>query len=149
MRVELPSGEVVQAHGLSGFIPTGEDETPNWALYLDEQWRERTIEWPHRFVDWPDFELPVDERDAFDAIAEASRRARDGQLVNIACDGGTGRTGTVLACLAVLVGISPHEAVGWVRSHYHPWAVESPELQEPLITRFVEWRAIREEAADR
>lgn len=148
MRVELPGGRIVQAHGLSGFIPTDEDEAPDWALYLDEQWRERAIEWPHRFVDWPDFELPVDEPGAFDAIAEAWRRATDGQLVDIACDGGTGRTGTALACLAVLAGISPPEAVGWVRSHYRPWAVESPELQAPLIARFVEWAAAREAAAD-
>jgi Protein-tyrosine phosphatase len=104
MRVELPGGAVVQAHGLSGFISTDEDEMADWALYLDEQWRERLIEWPHRFVDWPDFELPTDKTDAFEAIMEAWQRAKNGELVDVACDGGTGRTGTVLGCLAVLAG---------------------------------------------
>lgn len=146
MRVRLPGGTVVQAHGLSGFIPTDEDEAPDWALYLDEQWRERSIEWPHRLVDWPDFDLPADETDAFEAIAEAWQRAENGELVDVACDGGTGRTGTVLACLAVLAGIRHEDAVGWVRSQYHPWAVESPELQEPLIARFAEWASSREQA---
>jgi hypothetical protein len=146
MRVELPGGAVVQAHGLSGFISTDEDEMPDWALYLDEQWRERLIEWPHRFVDWPDFELPTDKTDAFEAIMEAWQRAKNGELVDVACDGGTGRTGTVLGCLAVLAGIPQQDAVGWVRSHYHPWAVESPELQEPFIHRFAEWAAYRDEA---
>ncbi len=146
MRVELPGGSVVQAHGLSGFIPTDDNEVPDWGLYLDEQWREQPIKWPHRFVDWPDFDLPTDETDAFEAIAEAWRRAQDDELVEIACDGGTGRTGTALACLAILAGIPREDAVGWVRSHYHPWAVESPEMQEPLTARFVDWWVAREEA---
>jgi hypothetical protein len=42
------------------------------------------------------------------------------------CRGGVGRTGTALAALAVLDGLSPSEAVGWVRQRYHPMAVETP-----------------------
>jgi len=140
MRVELPGGKVVQAHGLSGFISVDRDEPPDWALYLDEQWQERSIDWPCRFVDWPDFGLPVDEGDAFAAFAEAWQRAQRGELVDIACDGGTGRTGTALACIAVLAGIPPADVVGWVCSLYHPWAVEVAELQEPLIARFAQGR---------
>jgi hypothetical protein len=82
--------------------------------------------WPYRKVDWPDFWLPRDRTDALDALAEALRRARDGQTVEVACMGGRGRTGTALAALAVLDGMPPGEAVGWVRREYHPRAVETP-----------------------
>jgi hypothetical protein len=34
--------------------------------------------------------------------------------------------GTVLAAIAVLDGLPPSEAVGWVRQRYHPRAVETP-----------------------
>ncbi len=82
--------------------------------------------WPHRRIAWPDFWLPLDRRDALDALNEVLRRARLGQTVEVACRGGRGRTGTALAALAVLDGIPPREAVGWVRRNYHPKAVEMP-----------------------
>lgn len=136
MRVALPAGAVVQAFGLSGTVIDASDHrTPDWALYLDEQWRDREREWPCRLVDWPDFGLPADEEDAFDAIVEANERASKGEVVDVACDGGTGRTGTVLACLAVIDGVDADAAVRWVRSNYHPWSVEVEE-QEQLIGRF-------------
>ncbi|GAA3304506.1 hypothetical protein GCM10020295_55820 [Streptomyces cinereospinus] len=46
--------------------------------------------------------------------------------VEIACGGGRGRTGTALACLAVLDGVPPGRAVAYVRAHYHRRAVETP-----------------------
>jgi hypothetical protein len=140
MRVELPGGKIVQARGLSGLISTDDDEPPEWALYLDEQWLERTVDWPYRYVEWPDFDLPMDEADAFAAFAEAWQRAERGELIEIACDGGTGRTGTALACIAHLAGVGLADVVAWVRSHYHRWAVEVPE-QEALIARFARWAA--------
>ena len=65
-------------------------------------------------------------RDALDALHEAHRRAAAGERVEVTCRGGVGRTGTALAALAVLDGLSPSEAVGWVRQRYHPMAVETP-----------------------
>ena len=47
-------------------------------------------------------------------------RARRGELVEIGCLGGSGRTGTVLACMAVLAGVPPAEAVDWVRTRTRP-----------------------------
>ena len=57
--------------------------------------------------------------------SEAWERART-ERVEIACRGGVGRTGTALACLAVLDGVPPADAVRYVREHYHPRAVETP-----------------------
>ncbi|MEU4645606.1 protein-tyrosine phosphatase family protein [Micromonospora sp. NPDC023814] len=82
--------------------------------------------WPHRRIRWPDFWVPVDRADAVDALAEALRRARDGERVEVACKGGTGRTGTALAALAILDGLPPERAVDWVRGAYRPRAVETP-----------------------
>jgi len=56
--------------------------------------------------------------------------------VEIACAGGHGRTGTALACLAILDGIPGAEAVAFVREHYDPHAVETP-AQRRYVAR---WR---------
>lgn len=40
--------------------------------------------------------------------------------------GRTGPHGTALACLAILDGVAPADAVPYVREHYHPLAVETP-----------------------
>jgi Protein-tyrosine phosphatase len=82
--------------------------------------------WPHRRVRWPDFWVPSDPEDALDALHEAHRRAKAGERVEVACRGGVGRTGTALAALAILDGLSPDQAVTWVRGSYHRRAVETP-----------------------
>lgn len=83
---------------------------------------------------WPDWWLPADPQDARDAMHEAHERLTD-QRVEVACTGGRGRTGTALACLAVLDGVDPAEAVGYVRSHYHQRSVETP-WQRRLVLSF-------------
>ncbi|HYO39833.1 MAG TPA: protein-tyrosine phosphatase family protein [Nocardioidaceae bacterium] len=83
------------------------------------------MNWPSRWVRWPDFRLPRDPDDARSALVEAWQRAAE-ERVEVACGGGRGRTGTALACLAVLDGVRPEEAVGFVRHHYHHRAVETP-----------------------
>ncbi|MEP7026441.1 MAG: protein phosphatase [Actinomycetota bacterium] len=82
--------------------------------------------WPSRRIVWPDFWVPLDRRDAVDALSEALRRARRGEVVEVGCHGGRGRTGTALAALAVLDGMPSADAVRWVRQQYHPKAVETP-----------------------
>jgi protein-tyrosine phosphatase len=83
-------------------------------------------EWPYRRVRWPDFWVPLDFADAMAALREAHRRAGAGERVEAACHGGVGRTGTALAALSILDGLSPREALVWVRREYHPRAVETP-----------------------
>jgi protein-tyrosine phosphatase len=67
-------------------------------------------------------------------LLESLRRAAS-ERVEIACGGGRGRTGTALACLAILDGVPPAEAVTYVREHYHPRAVETP-WQKRFVRRF-------------
>ena len=53
----------------------------------------------------------------------------------MACTGGRGRTGTALACLAIIDGLPPEQAVAFVRQHYDPHAVETP-WQKRYAARF-------------
>ena len=116
--VRLPGGARVRGRRLA-------DEGPpaDFALVLADG---PAPAWAHRRVRWPDFWVPLDRADAWDALREAHRRALDGQRVEVTCRGGVGRTGTALAALAVLDGLPPAEAVRWVRVNYHPRAVETP-----------------------
>jgi hypothetical protein len=116
--LELPGGARVRGRRLADRA-----EPADFALVLAAG---PVPSWSHRRIDWPDFRVPTDRADALDALHEAHRRATAGERVEVACRGGVGRTGTALAALAVLDGLTPSEAVGWVRSRYHPRAVETP-----------------------
>lgn len=126
----LPSGRLVRGRGLRQ-PPTG--PVPDFALVLLGE-RPPPLGWPVRWVDWPDFRLPRYRHDARAALREAWDRAAH-ERVEIACGGGRGRTGTALACLAVLDGVPPADAVAYVRGHYHPRAVETP-WQRRYVRRF-------------
>ncbi len=109
------------------------DPAPEFGLYLLDE-RPDDQPWPSRWVRWPDFRLPVDRTDARDAFVEAWRRSAD-ERVEVACAGGRGRTGTALACIAVLDGIPAAEAVAFVRAGYDHHAVETP-WQRRYVARF-------------
>ena len=83
------------------------------------------MQWDARWVRWPDLRLPADRADAQDALREAWCRAA-AERVEVVCDGGRGRTGTALSCIAVLDGVPARQAVAFVREHYDPRAVETP-----------------------
>lgn len=129
--LRLPSGRLVRGRPLSRPLPAG--PPPEYGLYLLGR-RPPPVDWAARWVRWPDFSLPADPDDARDALADAWRRAA-GERVEVACAGGRGRTGTALACLAVLDGVDPAEAVRFVRAGYHPRAVETPG-QRRFVARF-------------
>jgi len=116
--VRLPGGGLVRGRRLS------DPASPaDFALVLADG---PLPTWPHRRLRWPDFWVPLDRRDALDALRDVRRRAVAGARVEIACRGGVGRTGTALAALAVLDGLEPRDAVTWARREYHPRAVETP-----------------------
>lgn len=81
-----------------------------------------------------ELEAFVDRAEAAEALRDAWRRAAD-ERVEFVCGGGRGRTGTALACLAVLDGVPPEEAVAYVRRHYDRHAVETP-WQRRYVRRF-------------
>jgi hypothetical protein len=121
--LELPDGVRIRGRGLR--VSREPAPAPEWGLYLLGS-RPRAMPWPDRWVRWPDFLLPLDPADARAAFVEAYERARAGERVEIACQGGRGRTGTALACIAILAGVPPAEATAFVRAGYHRRAVETP-----------------------
>lgn len=129
----FPDGSRVRATPLAD--RRADDPERAYGLYLDERW---APSWPAAVVAWPDFGLPEEPDVAARQIADAFLRARRGELVEVGCLGGSGRTGTVLACMAVLAGVSPGDAVGWVRAAYGPEAVETAE-QEAWVQWFAGW----------
>ncbi|MEV0234807.1 protein-tyrosine phosphatase family protein [Nonomuraea sp. NPDC050786] len=129
--LRLPSGRLVRGRGLRHPLPEG--PRPEFALYLLGR-RPPSVDWEHRWVRWPDFWLPSDREAAADALREAWARAGS-ERVEVACGGGRGRTGTALACLAVLDGVPADRAVAYVREHYSAHAVETP-WQRRFVARF-------------
>jgi len=136
MIVNLPDKTIVYAQGRLGLVPPSQSPRPDYALYLDERWiSDPEVTWPYRMIAWPDFGVPEDVKELFDAIRDIYARVQAGEVVQIACYGGLGRTGTVLACLAVCAGVKISEAVEWVRANYDRRAVEI-DAQSQLVETF-------------
>ena len=129
--LRLPSGRLVRGRGLSRPLPAG--PFPDLGVYLlaDEP---ETVAWDSRWLRWPDFGLPADRDQVLPILTEAWQRAA-AERVEVACLGGRGRTGTALACLAVIDGVPPRGAVGYVRDHYSQRAVET-FWQRRYVARF-------------
>ncbi|NJC86310.1 protein-tyrosine phosphatase family protein [Planosporangium mesophilum] len=129
--LRLPSGRLIRGRGLRRPLPAG--QLPTYGLYLLGK-EPPAVPWRARWLRWRDFSLPADRLDAVDALREAWRLAET-ERVEVACGGGRGRTGTALACLAVLDGAPATEAVAFVREHYDRRAVETPG-QRRYVARF-------------
>ncbi|BCL16570.1 protein-tyrosine phosphatase family protein [Micromonospora sagamiensis] len=119
--LRLPSGRLVRGRGLRAGPPTG--PAPTFAVYLLGA-PPPPVDWESRWLPWPDFRLPRDRAAVGPLLREVWERAAS-ERVEVACGGGRGRTGTALACLAVIDGVPPAEAVAFVRRHYHRRAVET------------------------
>ncbi|MEV0730678.1 protein-tyrosine phosphatase family protein [Polymorphospora sp. NPDC050346] len=130
--LRLPSGRVVRGRGLLKPLPTG--QSPTFAVYLLGK-PPPPVDWEARWLHWPDFRLPRDRDEARTRFREAWERSATDR-VELACSGGRGRTGTALACLAIIDGVPADEAVTFVRAHYSPHAVETP-WQKRYVRRFV------------
>jgi rhodanese/phosphatase family protein len=133
VEVFLPDGTRIRACSLADREES--DPERSFGLYMDEAWHPT---WPAAIIPWADFGLPRDSEEAATQIESAFSRAKRGEVVEIGCVGGLGRTGTVLACLAVLAGVAPTDAVPWVRRNYDVRAIETAE-QEQWVLWFSEW----------
>ena len=132
--VILPDRTKVTAVSFDPADPYGRDKPPEYGLYLDRLWQPP---WAHEHLDWLDFGVPDDAAQVLAALGSFLERARAGERVELGCLGGHGRTGTALACLAVLSGVAPGQAVAWARANYCAEAVETAE-QEALVATLEE-----------
>jgi len=111
--------------------PYQRDQVPTFGLYLDQRW---APPWDHAHLPWADFGVP-DANELRVALEDVLDRSRRGEHVEIGCLGGHGRTGTALACLAVMSGTPPGDAVAWIRGAYCEKAVETDE-QRAFVAAF-------------
>lgn len=124
----------VQVRGTS-LSRAHETDIPDFALYLDGGWRPDGMA---IMLPWRDYGLPsVSLGFAEYAIREAYTWAEAGAVVEIGCIGAHGRTGTVMACMAILADptLTPEAAVWYVRGAYCQHAVETRE-QEWFVAWF-------------
>jgi protein-tyrosine phosphatase len=93
-------------------------------------------------LDVPDFGLPDEAalRGVLQQMLAEMRAAPDGAY-HIGCKAGLGRTGTALACLAIMVGAVEGDPVAWLRAAYHPEAIETP-AQEEFVRCFTRERLV-------
>ncbi|GAA2721189.1 MULTISPECIES: protein phosphatase [Streptomyces] len=129
--LRLPSGRLIRGRGLRQPLPPGPH--PHYGVYLLGRQPPATA-WESCWLRWPDFRLPSDPGRARSVLHDAWSRAAT-ERVEVACGGGRGRTGTALACIAVLDGVPAAEAVAYVRAHYDRHAVETP-WQRRYVRRF-------------
>ena len=99
--VVLPSGRLVRGRALRRALPEGRE--PEFGLYLLGR-EPPAVPWPHHWLRWPDLRLPSEPLAARQVLLDVWRRS-EWERVEIACRGGRGRTGTAIACLAVLDGL--------------------------------------------
>lgn len=130
--LRLPSGRLVRGRGLRRQVVPGAPR-PSYGLYLLGK-QPPAMPWESHWLRWRDFWLPADPGAARAELTEVWQRAAT-ERVEVACGGGRGRTGTALACLAVLDGVPAKEAVAYVRAHYDRRAVETP-WQRGYVRRF-------------
>lgn len=130
--VEFPDGVTVYASSLRD--REDNEDAPDFGLYLDGGWTPSCLNY---HLGWPDYGIPNRWELAATMIIDTYRKAAEGQWVEVGCLGGHGRTGTVLACMAVLAGVPAKQATQWVRTNYCPETVETEEQEW-----WVEWFSV-------
>ena len=126
--VRFPGGPTVDAVGIRDRWP--DKPGRDYGFYLNARWAPT---WHADVIEWEDYGLPAEPEATAEAIRDAFSRAEQGQRIEVGCIGGLGRTGTVLACMAILAGIAPGQAVEWVRNHYDPAAVETSAQEDWVL----------------
>ncbi len=89
------------------------------------------------YIDWPDYSIPNDDGELVEVVKWVLEELRNGTTFEAACLGGHGRTGTFIACLLVAQGISPGEAIEYVREKHCKEAIESSK-QVDYVAKFYE-----------
>lgn len=132
-KVTLPDGTVI----ICSSEHTPDKRTtpnPDFGCYMAGSWEP---DWKAYWLNWADYGLPRMSMKTVNSIVdELLERARAGEAVEIGCMGGHGRTGALLALLALKAGAEDAESViKWVRSTYCNHAIEGAK-QEWYIACF-------------
>ncbi len=119
--------EGVSLYGSRFHHREAEEDVPDYGVYLDKAWAEGDV--VGTLIPWSDFGLPrVSLRSVHKVCVETLERATR-EIVEVACLGGHGRTGTFLACCAVVNGMTAGEAIAHVRDKYCDKAIETKKQE--------------------
>jgi hypothetical protein len=130
--LKFPNGVEVHPSSLQDRKPGDGKPVPDFGLYLASSWKPASLAY---YLDWPDYGIPTWYEVAYQSIQDAYGLAEGGSFVEVGCIGGHGRTGTAVACMAIIAGVPTCEAVEWVRKNYCEHAIES-EKQEWWVQWF-------------
>ena len=135
--IVFPSGRKVTA--TAGKFMNDSVQPADFGLYADPMWV-KASNTRNEIINWPDFGIPKYHDLAIDQIDDAYDAAAT-EHVDVGCIGAHGRTGTILAIMAVIDGagkVTASEAVKWVRSTYCHEAVET--LQQEWFVAYAAHR---------
>lgn len=123
--VVMPDGTTVYASSMTAHK---EGKTPDFGVYAATGWRPDCIAFT---VNWDDYGLPQIPYDQLEwALDYALASAREGKKVEFGCVGGHGRTGSMLALVALKCGAeSAKVAIDWIRSNYCKETIEGIEQE--------------------
>ncbi len=125
--IEFPSGRRVR--GRSWKTPVSQDATYTVVLTTSsgKDFSNHGIQTSAQetvTIDWPDDRLPLRLSQASQVLREAWERSAE-ERVEIVCTGGKGRTGTALAIMAICDGMTPEDAIDFVRENYCAEAIQT------------------------
>ena len=144
---ELESGLFVYGSGRMTKGNPKAKPVPTAGVYLDQSWMQdfgtlwTTSKMPEHIkpkhdiliLRWPDRGvIPV--WDLSVGVVWAIEKARAGEIVDVACLGSHGRTGTFMAAMLIYMGRTPGEAIAQVRKGHCERAIET-DGQEKLVER--------------
>lgn len=145
-KVAVGQYSVTASSYLSG---NGLDPIPQFGVYLSSLWQSKLgkvwanygrirghVAYPAIIVDWKDMDT-IDMKTLKWIMQICMGKMIAGKVIDIGCQGGHGRTGTLIACLIGKVeGISAEKAIEEVRSRYCKSAIET-KSQEKLIAEYL------------
>lgn len=119
--VTFPDGTIVYASSVH--TKKDDDLFPDLGIYMAGSWTPRSVAF---HLGWQDFGLPtIPDDDVRFIVDQGIEWARGGSIVEVGCVGGHGRTGSVLALMALSCGVNdPDKAIAWVRENYCTEAIE-------------------------
>ena len=125
--IALSDGTVLHA---SDFYSTKQRiEDPDIGFYLDRSW---SVPYFNYAIAWEDFGIPECDAATIQRYARAAiRHAREGEIVDVACLGSHGRTGTFLAICELLCQDIPNAdaAIAHIRKMHCSKAIETAEQE--------------------
>jgi len=114
-------------------------EKPDFGIYLDDTWFNHTTNiagcgvfvptfknnLPTIIIEWPDAST-INQRIFKWLVNKAIEHFKQGEVVDIGCIGGHGRTGTLLAAILGRVeNLQPQTAIEEIHKRYCPYAIET------------------------